>query len=260
MQGPDNGGLDDAITAQEHRKAEALHALMDADAELDRLREQQRLQDMTPEQRRRRWRVIRGGATLAGAGVILIARHALDAVRDHPRAAVGALVASAGLTMQGAPTVGDGEIREAEPPRAVRVVPPDRIIDVAPNGDSPTPGLVDLEVESDAPSTVEPPPASGDAVAPGPTASPPNEPPAPDPTRTPGPEPPETSPSPPPSPSPTPEPPEPEPEPSPTPTVAPPPEPPTPPADEPLLCADLEYVLDACVDVPLVDELLGGLL
>ncbi|TDE03424.1 hypothetical protein [Jiangella asiatica] len=41
-----------------------------------------------------------------------------------------------------------------------------------------------------------------------------------------------------------------------TPTI----EPPVEPADPPLLCVDLEQVLDTCVNAPIVDDLLDDLL
>jgi outer membrane biosynthesis protein TonB len=252
MQGTDSGGLDDAIAEQERLKAEALHRLMEADAELDRLRENRRVRNMTPEQRRRAWRVIAGGAAGAVGAVVATAL----AVREKPVAAAASVAGATAITLSSlftAPPLGDPGIGP-DPPRVVgqapKLDPPPGDLDA---GDAPRSGPPTLEEVSDAPSSVGPSPSSGDGVTPEPVASTQPEPPAPDPLEPP----PSQTPEPPPSPEPPDEPITTEPpEPSPTPTVAP-PEPPQQPEAEPLLCLDVDLILeaDACVDVPL----LGGL-
>jgi hypothetical protein len=261
-------GISARIEAQKRRKLEALRVAMDADAEIDRLIEIDRAEHKTPAERRadiRRRNTSGVRKTLAAIGALGVT----EFLRSHRRAAIAVAIA-AGATGMVAAVPGSTDLLDVAPdePSVVATQAPRPTVapgDGFPKMPGAPPARVNpgLEVPSDLPSTVGPSPPTGDA-APGPASRPAvTRPPhaslpgttAPEPTQNP----PDLDPAPEPEPEPEPSaPPEPEP---PLPSVtAEPPQMPATPADEPLLCIDIDELLGVCadLDLPLADGLLGG--
>jgi hypothetical protein len=276
-------GFKEEIERQRRRKVAALYELTQANAEIARLEQLDRVADMTPEQRRedvrRRTAVIAMARRIGAAVGVLVA---LDWLRSHSRQAVAATALTAAAAVATAPvwTDLDAVVPHSDPPMAIGEDPPK----AAPSGG------IDLgDAETPTPTSGPSPPASGEAAGPGlvptpdtagsgPAPSPPVAP-TPPPAGTPGPSPgPTPSPTrPPPSstpeptatatatPSPTAEPPE-TPEPTVTATVT--ASPPAPPPDIPqecLLFVDIPALLELCLldlgqggEGQLLDGALGG--
>lgn len=254
MQGGNNEefGLDEELEELYREREATIEQFGSIDARIAQLEEQRRRRDRA--ERKRMWRLIKG----AGAAAVIAdaATRVAREVRNHPTALVAAIgliaaVVAGQLVFRG-PGPMEPEIVEP-PPRAIGAMPP-----VPPAADDPlSPEAPPVEAGEGA-GTGEPSPAGSPSTTrtPSPTGTS-----VPTATATPT-----RSPSPTISPTSTPEPPDPTPSLTSTPTSSPTPTPtvtltPSPtPTDDPLLCIDVSDLLEleACVDVPLLDGLLGG--